>query len=186
MVAGAENKIEVITYKAEGYLAGRSTGLVYIAPFEEKIEPPNLFALLVGVSNYRDVGSLRDVTFAAKDTEAMATVLRAAAIDSFPVGPTSHCFLPPAIIQRSNPRPNIVNALKEIASKAESPDILLLYFAGHGVSFGGQDGDLAYKTCYAPWLDEFLHELSIWIKRLAEGAVDKGKVTHAPITKISR
>ena len=41
---------------------------------------------------------------------------------------------------------NIIKAFEEIAKKAKSTDILVVYLAGHGINWGGQDGDFYFLT----------------------------------------
>jgi WD40 repeat protein len=153
-VPGEANTIEVITHNAEGYLASRGTVLVYTPSLEKKIEPPSLLGLVVGVSDYREGGNLGDLNFAAKDADAMFTTFKAAGERLFP-GRTSV-----KLLSTSSDKPelkptktNIINALKELANNAKSTDILLLYFAGHGVSYGGQDGDFYFLSADASTAD---------------------------------
>ena len=42
-----------------------------------------------------------------------------------------------------------MRALEAVVHKAKPADILVLYLAGHGVNFGGQDGDYCYLTADA-------------------------------------
>ncbi|MCU1267893.1 MAG: hypothetical protein JWM21_4211 [Acidobacteria bacterium] len=153
MVPGEENVIEVVTHNAEGYLASRGAKLVFSPPAEAKVEP-SLFALVVGVSTYRKGGNLHDLTFAAKDAGAMAVALETAGNRLFPARTTiTQLSTAGDKPERQPSKQNIIAALKEFAGKAKSTDILLLYFAGHGVSFGGQDGDFYFLTSDASTAD---------------------------------
>jgi len=41
---------------------------------------------------------------------------------------------------------NITRALKDISQKANSSDIIVVYLSGHGINFGGENGDFYYLT----------------------------------------
>jgi uncharacterized caspase-like protein len=144
---GQPNEIEVFAYNDEGWLRSRSSKLVYTPPNEKALDPPRLWAVFLGVSDYRDGGTLRDLTFAAKDAEAMATAFRVASERLFP-GRTDVRVLTTSTDkpEQKPTRQNIEATLKDLATKAKPNDILVLYLAGHGVSWGGQDGDFYFLT----------------------------------------
>ncbi len=133
-----ENKITVKTYNEEGYLASRGTSVFYILP-PEKVEPPALWALFVGVSDYAEGGTLQDLKFAAIDAENMAKAFTATSGNFFP--DRTNIRVLTTLKQKPEEQPtkeNIERILREFADKekgAKANDVLMLYFAGHGVSF---------------------------------------------------
>ena len=44
---------------------------------------------------------------------------------------------------------NLFKTFSDVAGKAKSTDILVVYLAGHGITFGGQEGDYYYLTAEA-------------------------------------
>jgi uncharacterized caspase-like protein len=101
---------------------------------------------VVGVSKFqREMLNLR---YAAKDAESAAKALALAGERLFPN--RVHVILLSTVSDKSEQQPtkeNIVNAFKELQEQSQSKDIFILYLAGHGVTFGGQDGDFYFLTC---------------------------------------
>jgi hypothetical protein len=52
---------------------------------------------------------------------------------------------------------NILDAFNQIAGQAQAQDVLVVYLSGHGINWGGQDGDFYYLTmdAYSGDLDAF-------------------------------
>ncbi len=151
MLPGQTNVIEVIAYNAEGYLASRDLTVAYMPRSKQETEPPQLWGLVAGVSKYHSpTGELRDLTFAAKDAEVIHKAFSVAGERLFPS--RTHLTLLSTSSDYLDKKPtkaNIESVLKQIASKAKARDVLFVYFAGHGVSYGGQDGDYYFLTCDA-------------------------------------
>ena len=103
---------------------------------------------MIGVSKYqREPLNLR---FAAKDAESAAKALSLAGERLFPK--KVHVILLSTVGDKPDQQPtkqNIVNAFQELQEKSKSKDIFILYLAGHGVTFGGQDGDFYFLTSEA-------------------------------------
>jgi WD40 repeat protein len=139
-IAGQDNLIEVVAYNAENYLASprmrvtvAATGAAVVA------EKPQLWSIVAGTSDY--LGSGLDLRFAAKDAEDFATALDVAA--SRLLGPDrvhiTRLYDGAVPATRAN-----LQAAFDTFKQAKPGDILVLYLAGHGVAFGGQDGDYYY------------------------------------------
>jgi hypothetical protein len=146
MVPGEANDIEVVSHNAEGYLASRGVHLVYTPPKEAPVEP-HFWALVAGVSQYREGGDLRSLNFAAKDAEAISKALGVAALQLFP-GKVD-IKVPATSLSGADQKPtkeNIAAALTDVAGKAQATDVFVLYLAGHGVSYGGENGDYYFLT----------------------------------------
>jgi WD40 repeat protein len=155
MSPGKANAVEVIAYNAEGYLASRGVTIPYVPRLRDQPELPHLWGLVVGISNYQGHNQeLRDLRFAAQDAEAMHKVFNIAGERLFPE--RTHLTLLSTSRDQVDQKPtkaNIAMALKQIAEKAKPGDVFLLYLAGHGVSYGGQDGEFYFLTCNASTSD---------------------------------
>lgn len=150
---GEQNVVEVKAFNAEGYLSSRGFQLLYTPPGEKTAEPPHLWAIVAGVSDYH--GSTLDLRYAAKDAADFAKAIEVGAQRVFPG--RVHLSLLTAVPAGggSTPDPaklptraNIVQALQ--AARAAKPgDVLVVYLSGHGVNWGGQDGDYYYLAADA-------------------------------------
>ena len=145
---GEENLIEVQAYNAEGYLRSRGLRFIYTPPGEAEIAKPDVWAIVAGVSDYH--GDEIDLRYAAKDAEDFATSLQLAAGRLFGADKV-HLTLLSTDQDDPSARPtrdNLVKALEE-SRQAKPDDVLVVYLAGHGVNYGGQDGDFYYITADA-------------------------------------
>ena len=115
----------MLAYNAEGYL--RSRGVVVTVPPEGEKPETELWALVVGVSNYADP-SLR-LRFAAKDAKDFAQAVEVAAARMFQPERTH-------ITTLTDPTREQVLAALKAQGKAKPTDIFVVFLAGHGVSHG--------------------------------------------------
>ena len=139
-VAGQDNLIEVVAYNAENYMASPRMRMTVAASGAEVVaEKPQLWSIVAGTSDY--LGSGLDLRFAAKDAEDFATALDVAA--SRLLGPERVHIT--RLYDGAVPATRASMAAAFDTFKLAKPgDILVLYLAGHGVAFGGQDGDYYY------------------------------------------
>ena len=141
---GDLNKISVKAYNKSGSLASRPKNL-YLLPDENAKKPKQkLYALLAGVSDYQ--GTELDLKFAAKDARDMADALRAGAHQYMGVDNTDITLL---TTDDKNPaykpnKQNIKRVMDLFAKNATANDILFIYLSGHGINYGGADGDFYY------------------------------------------
>jgi hypothetical protein len=133
---GEENEIEVQAYNGEGYLRSRGLRVSYTAP-GVRGSAAKLWAVVAGVADY--TGDKIDLRFAAKDAADFAKGLETGAKALFGVERVHFALLQDAT------RAELVHALRA-ARRAKPNDILVLYLAGHGVNYGGQDGDFYFLT----------------------------------------
>ncbi len=159
LVPGQPNEIEIEAYNAEGYLRSRGLKFSYRSPAPATSDPPQIWIVVAGASTYRG-DSLR-LRFAAKDAEDFA---KAADIGAKRLFGPDHVHLTllstdagnaPQTFPRQRPtRDNLLHAFQAIRTgHAKSTDILVVYLAGHGVNFGGPDGDFYFLTCDAQSAD---------------------------------
>ena len=152
VVPGKSNKIEVFAYNAEGYLSSRGADVDYIAPGIDDVDPPHLWAIVAGISDYR--GDKIDLKFAAKDAEDFAAALSVGGKGLFGAD-RIHLTLLSTMQKEASSQPTRANLLGafDAAKHAKPTDVLVIYLAGHGVNHGGQDGDFYYLTSDAQAAD---------------------------------
>ena len=131
---------------------------------------PNLFAVMVGTSNYKD--DKMDLQFAAVDAAKMATTLEEAAGKLLG---KEHVFVYPVTTDNKKLYPEkaaIRNIFTEISKRAAPNDILLIFLSGHGVMHE-RTKEFYYLTADATSLVEenlfknagiSMSELTEWIK----------------------
>ena len=147
---GKVNKIQILTENKEGSLSSAPFNVNYKAPipsgFGQIVKTPKLHALVVGTSNYR--GEELDLTYAAKDAIDFAEALKIGGENLFGLEKVNiHLLTTDAEDLTQQPsKINISNALKSIAADAGPDDVLVLYFSGHGVSYGNISAQFHYLT----------------------------------------
>jgi FOG: WD40 repeat len=144
---GEQNKIEIVTRNAAGSLnsRGSSRGAEFYGLIEgaANTEPPHLYAIIGGVSNY--TGDNLDLNYAAKDAEDFAKALEIGATKLFGSDKV-HIRLLTSNGDKTNVRFNVTDAKTSPATKshfnhafeefknATPNDVFIVYLAGHGVS----------------------------------------------------
>ncbi|MEO6759022.1 MAG: caspase family protein, partial [Saprospiraceae bacterium] len=101
---------------------------------------PRLFALVVGTADYS--GDKLDLKYADQDAAAIAAAITAAGKELFGEGVQLQLFTtgklggnaPPA--NQISSKTNLQKAFESLAGQAQATDILLLYFSGHGITYG--------------------------------------------------
>jgi Caspase domain len=91
-------------------------------------EAPKLYLLTVGINTYRN--PKYNLNYAQADADGVETSIKTNSASIFPTVVTYSIRNDQAIKQ------NIINALEEIKGKALEQDLLLVYYAGHGVMSG--------------------------------------------------
>ena len=148
LMPGKPNVIEVSAFNAEGYLSSRGARLVYEAPGESDRAPPELWAIVAGVSDYR--GDAIDLKFAAKDADDFARALTVGGRRLFGTARVRLTLLTTGT-QEAASQPTRARLIESLtaARQARPDDLLVVYLAGHGVNHGGQDGDFYFLTAEA-------------------------------------
>ncbi|HQQ97896.1 MAG TPA: caspase family protein [Cyclobacteriaceae bacterium] len=143
------NQIEVIAFNKEEYLQSRPKRYTYITD-NKKDEAADLrvFGLFVGVSNYS--GQELDLKYASGDAISLSQSIGWSAEKQFGANNTFITSLtsdaPP---DRQPGKENIRRFFETTARTARPQDILIIFLAGHGVNFGGEDGDFYFLTAEA-------------------------------------
>lgn len=130
---GEKNSIRVVAWNGDGYLSSRgSLSQAFIPPGETLSEPPHLWAIVAGISEYGN--NSMNLRFASKDAEDMAKALEIGGRKLF--GPERvHLTLLTTSGKPGTISPTKENLIKafEAAKKAKPKDVLIIYLAGHGV-----------------------------------------------------
>ena len=157
IASGKVNRIKVVAFNKYNWLSSESNTLEYTAPESKgagmvnagynSTANPHLYAIVCGVSDY--LGNDIDLRYAAKDAEDFAVALQLSAEELFG---KDHVNIHVLSSQRKgNELPlkeNLLQCFKKI-SVAGAEDIVVIYISGHGINFGGQDGDFYYLTADA-------------------------------------
>ncbi len=135
--AGKENQVTIKAYTADNIISSR--GLIIKDTVQTRITvSPNLYAVMIGVSDYK--GDELDLKYAAKDATDISSAVSTAARKLLNKDEKEHVFtynLTTATNRYQLPEKNsIKRTLEEIGRKATANDILLIFFAGHGVMAG--------------------------------------------------
>ncbi len=164
--AGELNTLEATVWNSAGDLASRGTTVTWLAPGEKPTALPDLYAIVVGISEYAS-DDLR-LRFAAADAAAVATAVERGATRLLGRERVHVTLLTSDGATR--PDKAQIRAAFEGAARARPDDLLFVYLAGHGVVSG--DDTYAYLTADARSLFEIDAAASItsvelvdWIKR---------------------
>lgn len=140
-LSGQENFVSIKAYTEDNLISSRGMSL---RTQSDKIltVSPNLYAVMIGISNYK--GEELDLQYAAKDaTDISASVSNAARKFLNSADGKEHVFMYNLTTNKERillPEKNgIKKIFEEIGKKATSNDILLIFFAGHGVMAGTAD-----------------------------------------------
>ncbi len=143
--AGQENNVTAKAYTADNAVSSRGAGLTSRAE-KKQAAAPNLYAVMIGVSDYK--GDELDLKYAAKDASDIATATGLAARKLLNTDGKEHVFiynLSTAKERYQLPEKKAVKmVMEEIAKKATANDVLLIFFAGHGVMAGEADNKQFY------------------------------------------
>jgi uncharacterized caspase-like protein len=153
-----ENKISFRAWNREGWLPGAPVEISYfhgpdskggeLVPIGKAADDAkiHLYGLVVGVSDYS--GSGIDLKYAAKDAEDFYNALLPSANLLFE-GRAHMQLLNSGAAENKLPlRKNILAALDSLKNSGPD-DIVVIYLSGHGINYGGQDGDFYYLTAEA-------------------------------------
>jgi uncharacterized caspase-like protein len=143
---GEPNRIQVYAFNAAGYLSSPPQELTFTPPARPDTPPPRLWAILIGVSDFR--GDSLNLRYASKDAEDFAQALGIAAERLFHKE-NVHIRVLNSAAEMPPTRANIQKAFADIARANPRPrpdDILVIYMAGHGINWGGAEGDFYLLT----------------------------------------
>jgi hypothetical protein len=151
LLPGTANTLTVRAFNGENAVLSRSTKIEFQAPGERLQGAPHLYAVIAGTSDYQ--GEELDLPFASNDAEQIAKAVQIASERLLGTDKVHITLLAAkndsTQSKTRTTKTNLVNALKAVQQKATANDILFVYLTGHGINWGGQDGDWYYLTCDA-------------------------------------
>lgn len=138
LITDAENKLEVKALTANGQMESRG---VVVTAFNDNItdknthEPPNVYILSVGISQYK--GDKLRLAYAAKDAVDFSGTITAASKKLFNIQDSNHVFTYLFSTEEGDyykpSKANIKSRFDSISRQAKANDILIIFFAGHGM-----------------------------------------------------
>lgn len=133
-IPGRENEVTVKAFTAGNNVSSRGA-VINSKETTQTAVPPNFYAVMIGISDYK--GDELDLKYAAKDAADMANATGIAARKLLNTDGKEHVFVYNLNTSRERdqlPEKNAVKKLlEEIGRKATANDILMIFFAGHGV-----------------------------------------------------
>ncbi len=144
-VAGKENRLTVKAFTSDNAISSRALN-VSEDKSTDKATAPNLFAVMVGVSDYK--GDELDLKYPGKDATDISAVVSNAAKNLLNTDGSEHVFMYNLTTDKDHyqlpEKKSIKKVLEQIGMKATANDILLIFFAGHGVMRGSEDNKQFY------------------------------------------
>lgn len=144
LVKGTENFIGVKAWNAGNWVVSSGTFVTYETGTITQYSP-SIHILSCGVSDY--TGTEIDLKFAAKDAEDVSKALQLGAKELFG---TERSYVYTLTTNRAKDyfptKSNILRTLEKISATAHPLDVFVMYVSGHGINYGGQDGDWCYLT----------------------------------------
>lgn len=146
---GQVNQLTLRSFNEEGWLKSQAYNLSYTPNFSlsrgsgstgsgnnnAKPSRPHLYALIVGTADYS--GTNLDLAYSDKDAAAIHQALQSAGKALFNQNTDIQLLSTDTeAAGKISSKENIQKALEEFAGKAKANDVLIIYFAGHGVTYG--------------------------------------------------
>lgn len=132
-----KNTVEVKSYTTDNKVLSRG-GKMEVSKTVKKMSTPNLYAVIIGVSQYK--GKDIQLKFAAKDASDFSRALSISARKLLNNDSAEHVFtydLTTSPGYYRLPEKKAIKAiLDSVGKKANANDILLIFFAGHGLAAG--------------------------------------------------
>jgi hypothetical protein len=138
LLTGQENKIALWAYNQDGTLRSRGFVTPYRTPGDALDTPPNIWAVIVGSSEYRGDLKLRWSDDDARDFGTALSIAASRLVDK--PGDASRVHVDVLRPGTSSPPTleNIKAALKRAAASAKPEDVLVVYLSGHGKAYKGK------------------------------------------------
>lgn len=144
-VDGMENPVTVKTFTADNSISSRGV-IIQASNTKQSAARPNLYAVMIGVSDYK--GNELDLKYAAKDASDISNAIAVSAKKLLNTDGNEHVHIYRLTTTEDRfqlPEKKAIKAVFDsIGKKATANDILMIFFAGHGVMTGGADKKLFY------------------------------------------
>jgi hypothetical protein len=152
---GRSNKVTVNSICQNQDLEFKSRGFDIVVLAEGEPKEPKLFMLLIGVNEYKDQSM--NLQFPVHDARLFGQALSCSAERLLGKGKVVVYNVQNVVdgneVYTTPEREGILKALRDIAKKSTANDILLIFFAGHGV-MQGSDGSFTFLTSDASKLNQ--------------------------------
>lgn len=139
-IDGQENTVTVKAYTSDNSITSRGV-IVQASKTKSSAARPNLYAVMIGVSDYK--GNELDLKYAAKDATDISKAISVSAKKFLNTDGNDHVFIYKLTTMTDRfqlPEKKAIKAVFDsIGKKATANDILLIFFAGHGVMTGESD-----------------------------------------------
>ncbi|MBU0730090.1 MAG: caspase family protein [Proteobacteria bacterium] len=123
------NTIEVVAYNKTGSIASDPAKMSLL--LKDMIsEPPSLHILAIGINQYRDKSLW--LKFAVPDAQSLVAKITETSHTIFKDISVTELYDAKATSQ------GVLEAINQIAQKAQSNDVFMLYLAGHGITLDGR------------------------------------------------
>jgi WD40 repeat protein len=146
LLPGAKNSIYAKVQSADGFLSSRGEEIISLND-EPATKPkkPAFYAVVCGTGEYSNVKM--NLKYPVVDANAIAKALTVGANNLFGKDST-HVYLLSSSGDNSTltTKKNIQKTFENIKTKAKPEDVVMVYLSGHGVTYGGENGDFYYLT----------------------------------------
>lgn len=144
IVKGQENFIGVKAWNKDHWVQSRGALVSYESKEIESYKPA-VHILTCGVSDY--TGTEIDLKYAAKDANDVSQALQLGAKKLFGTERSYvYNFTTTQAKEYYPTKTNILKTFEKISTTAHPLDVFVMYVSGHGINYGGQDGDWHYLT----------------------------------------
>lgn len=151
-IPGEENQVNVIAIaKQKGEeMKSRGAAVLQYEEAEEEVNP-KLYAVMVGIDDYKD--DMLDLNFPAKDASDLARTVEVSAKELlgeenvFIYKVHSNAYKDGGYTTPE--KEGIRKALEDIGKKAEPQDVIMIFFAGHGIMQGEEEKTFTFLTAEA-------------------------------------
>ncbi|WP_136464909.1 caspase family protein [Flagellimonas onchidii] len=141
-----DNEIGVKASGKDEYFGQGRGAKAILTVDKDEVPEPQFFGVILGVSEYANAEI--NLKYPAQDATSIYKAVEKGASNLFEEKRTFMYKLTSDEGLKPTKR-NIENTFKEIAEKANAEDIIFIYMAGHGITWGGLQGDFHYLTLEA-------------------------------------
>ncbi|MDZ4205550.1 MAG: caspase family protein [Bacteroidales bacterium] len=167
-IHGGENKVKVVGIVRQKGSELRSRGAEYVEIDKSPPLIPRLYALMIGVSDYKD--DRLDLVYPSKDASDLGKAVEMSAKKM--LGDDNvFIYMVHSDVTVNNgfstpEKEGIRRALQDIGSKARPVDVVLVFFAGHGTMQGTKDNMFTFLTSETSEINQVgisIKELQSWL-----------------------
>jgi len=139
-IDGQKNPVTIKAFTADNSISSRGA-IIQADTKKQSAVHPNLYAVMIGISDYK--GNELDLKYAAKDATDISNAISVSAKKLLNNDGNEHVFIYKLTTMADRyqlPEKKTIKAVFDsIGKKATSNDILMIFFAGHGVMTGQAD-----------------------------------------------